>query len=223
MRSEASTFVTDAVICAHNAAGTLAGVLERLPRRRLRSVVVVDRGSDDKTGQVARDSGALVLRQTENGYGSACKRAIAHLESLPKPPDAVVFVSADGTDAEADLELLRRPLESKSAELVIAVPTDRTVPGLDRVALGLIGVLYRHRFTGLGSFRAIRFPALVALSVADSGSGWDAEMQVKAVKLGLQIAEVRVGRGGVDVVDDDSGLARTGRMLFRILRHSTAR
>jgi hypothetical protein len=92
----------------------------------------------------------------------------------------------------------------------------------DRLALGLIGLLYRHQFADLGRFRAIRFPALVALGVSDRGEGWNTEMQVKALRFGLRILEVpvsapRVSRGGGDSLVD------TGRKVFQILRHATAR
>ena len=236
-----SSFIADAVICARNAAPTLAGVLERLPRRSLRSVVVVDRDSDDGTAEIARDAGCLVLRESTIGYGSACQAAIAHLESLPRAPDAVAFVAADGTEPAVEIDALLDPIRDGGAELVIgtsldgsSVSTDSPLAELgDRVALGLIGVLYRHRFSAMSSFRAVRFPALVALAVGDRGSGWDAEMQVKAVKLGLQIAEVAVGSGQSGTKRRVGGskhraktvasARRNARMLFRILRHSTTR
>lgn len=218
-----SSFVVDAVIAARDCAATLGDVARALPMRRLRSVVVVDCDSRDATGQVARDAGCVVLRQRSSGYGAACRRAIAHLEALPRAPDAVVFVAGDGSDPATEVERLLEPIENDNAELVIGVRPEAARAAGSRLALGLIGVIYRRRFADLSPFRAVRFPALVALAVGDSGSGWDAEMQVKAVKLGLRIVEVPVeaprpgGRG------PSERLARTGRMVFRILRHATAR
>ena len=218
------SIVVDAVIAARDAAVSLAQVIEALPARRLRSVVVVDRDSSDSTAQVARDAGAVVLRIRDAGYGAACRRAISHLESLPRPPDAVVFVAADGSDPAADIGELIDPLERDNAELVIGVRdrADQAVEG--RVALGLIGMLYRHRFSDISPLCAIRFPALVALAVGDTGSGWVAEMLVKAVRLGLQIVEVPVSEGRFKPAAGKAArLARTSRMVFRILRHATAR
>lgn len=216
-------FVVDAVIGARDAAETLGQVVEALPARRLRSVVVVDRDSSDSTAQVARDAGCVVLRIREPGYGAACRRAIAHLESLPRPPDAVVFVAADGSDPAAEIGELIDPIERDNAELVIGVrESEQAVDS--RVALGLIGVIYRHRFSSISPFRAVRFPALVALAVGDTGSGWDAEMLVKAVRLGLQIVEAPVSEGQRKPAGGPAKrLARTSRMVFRILRHATAR
>lgn len=217
-------FVVDAVIAARDAAATIGQVIAALPARRLRSVVVVDRDSSDSTAQVARDAGCVVLRIREPGYGAGCRRAIAHLESLPRSPDAVVFVAADGSDPAADIGALIDPIERDNAELVIGVK-ERSRPAVDsRVALGLIGMIYRHRFSDMSPFRAVRFPALVALAVGDTSSGWDAELLVKAVRLGLQIIEVPVSEGHSEPAASKAArLARTSRMVFRILRHATAR
>jgi hypothetical protein len=98
-----------------------------------------------------------------------------------------------------------------------------------RVALTLIGVLYRRRFEDVGPFRAIRFPALIALGMRDGGDGWNVEMQVKAIKLGLRIVEVPVSHreaadgAGSALRQARKSIGRTGRMLFQIFRHSTAR
>ena len=228
--------MVDLVVVARDCAGSLAPTLAALPARELRSVVVVDGGSTDATPLVARDAGAVLLHQRQGGYGAACRRAISHLESLPRPPDAVVFMACDGSVDPADLPHLLAPIRSGGAELVVGVPrrTDGLAPGIaaaaaDRVALGLIGLLYRQRFGGLGAFRAVRFPALVALGLSDSGEAWNVEMQVKAVRLGLRITEVPVsGRApvaapGSRTAELRNTVSSTGRRLLQILRHATAR
>jgi glycosyltransferase involved in cell wall biosynthesis len=224
----AKRWVVDLVIPARDCADTLGSVLTSIPPRTIRSVIVVDNGSADLTAQVALDAGAVVRREPYGGYGSACRRAIAHLEALPNPPDVVVFMAGDGTDDPADIPHLVAPIQSDNAELVIGV-RQRAVGLRSRVALGLIGALYRHRYEDLGPYRAIQFPALIALGLSDRGRGFQVEMQVKAIRYGLRIAEVPVtstGRG--ERID---GRARalvgsagaTGRMFFQILRHAAAR
>jgi glycosyltransferase involved in cell wall biosynthesis len=221
--------VVDTVIPARDAAATLTDVLEALPVKRLRSVVVVDNGSHDATSQIARDAGAVVLRAPSGGYGAACLAAIEHLSRLPQAPDVVAFVPADGSFEAAELPRLLAPLEAGGAELVIGVRERRRRVG-DKVVLGLIETIYRHRFHDLGPMRAIRFPALIALGMSDRGGGWDVEMQVRGLKLGLGIAEVPVARGrrrarrlrNPTTLAADAAAAR-GRSLFHILRHATVR
>jgi glycosyltransferase involved in cell wall biosynthesis len=222
--------VVDLVVVARNCAGSLGPTLAALPPRELRSVVVVDAGSTDATPLVARDAGAVLLHERTAGHGAACRRAVAHLETLPRPPDAVAFMLGDGSNDPADLTALLSPIRAGNAELVLGVaPPGSPAAAADRVALGLIGLLYRQRFGGLGAFRAVRFPALVALGLGDRGDAWNVEMQVKAVRLGLRIAEVPVsarpvhGPPGSRTGELRQAVSSTGRRLFQILRHATAR
>ena len=213
------------MIPARDAAATLTDVLEALPVKRLRSVVVVDNGSHDATSQIARDSGAVVLRAPSGGYGAACLAAIEHLSRLPQAPDVVAFVPADGTFDAAELPRLLAPLEAGGAELVIGVRERRRHVG-DKAILGLIEAVYRHRFHDLGPMRAIRFPALIALGMSDRSGGWDVEMQVRGLKLGLGIAEVPVASGrrrNRRLRNPTSAAAARGRSLFHIIRHATVR
>ena len=82
----------DVVVPARDHAACLGSLLRELPHRAIRSVVVVDRASTDRTAEIARDAGALVLREQGGGYGAACLRATAHFTALPRVPDVVVFV-----------------------------------------------------------------------------------------------------------------------------------
>jgi glycosyltransferase involved in cell wall biosynthesis len=204
----------DIVIPARNAAATVGRVVEALPRRELRSAVVVDRSSNDPTGEVARAAGAVVLR-SEAGYGAGCLRALEHFAALPQPPDLVAFIPADDVEAAAAVPLLCAPLRERAVELCLGV-RERSA-WRERVLSGLIEAVYRQRVAGLGSVRAIRYAALVALGMRDREDGWDVEMLVRAAKLGLTTEDVPIpGRA--------SSTARPlGRSLFHIARHSTLR
>lgn len=224
--------VVDVLVVARDHAHVLPATLAEIPMRHIRSVVVVDNGSTDSTASVAHDAGAVVLREPRVGHGAACLRAIAHLAALPRPPDAVVFLAPDGSDDPAEIPRLLEPVRADNAELVIGV---RPPPGSalrrhrPRLVLGLIGAIYRHRFESLSPYRAIRFPALVALSLSDRGSAFHLEMQVKALKLGLHVAELPVSARPVaaapprPVARLTRSVNTAGRSLFHILRHATTR
>ncbi len=216
--------VVDVVVTARNCAASLAETLRAIPARICRSTIVVDRASDDGTAQVADDAGAIVLREPTSGYGIACQRALAHLEALPKSPDIVVFINGDGANAPSDIPALLGPMLNDNAELVLGVRrVSRTSVGLHtRVVLGLIRTIYGHQYSDFSSFRAIRFPAAIAMGLADPGEGWHAEMQVKAIKLGLHIAEVPVSYRPIPK-PHRKRLAKAGRLLFQIIRHATTR
>ena len=208
--------VIDVVIPARDHATSLAPLLRDLPQRIVRSIIVVDRASTDRTAEIARDHGALVLRESSGGYGAACLRAQAHFTSLPRVPDVVVFVPADRPSAAAAIGALVEPILERSVELVLGIEPGRSRVG-EKIITGLIDTIYSHRWSGVGPIRAMRFPALIALGMSDRGAGWDVEMLVRAVKLGLSCDEVVLP-------SDAHRLNRSlGRALLHILRHATMR
>ena len=225
--------MVDVVVPARNCAGTLPTLLAGLPMRMVRSVVVVDNASRDATAQVARDAGAVVLRESRIGVGAACLRAVAHMAALPQPPDVVVFMAGDGSNHAGDLGMLIEPMRSDNAELVLGVRQRASgrsaAPTSTRVALKLIRTIYRYEFEDLGSLRAISYPALVAMGMSDPGAGWNVEMQVTAIKLGLHIVEVPIAyaagtaRASTPRRKLAGSVGSTGRVLFQILRHATVR
>ena len=208
----------DVVIPARDHAATLPELLANLPKRSIRSVVVVDRASRDRTAEVARDAGALVLRERSSGYGAACLRAQHHFSQLPRVPDVVAFVPGDRPHAALALAKLVEPIADRQVELVLGAEDGRRDMG-ERVVTGLIDAVYRHRWSSVGPVRVLRFPALIALGMSDHGDGWDVEMLVRAVKLGLSVDEIAVptdSRRG-------AGTKSLGRALLHILRHATMR
>ncbi|MEZ4401961.1 MAG: glycosyltransferase [Kofleriaceae bacterium] len=213
----------DVVIPARNAAATIAQVLDRPTQREVRSIVVIDRASTDATAGAARDLGAVVLREPTAAYGAACLRALAHFGGQPEPPDVVVFVPGDARLDQDAMARLLEPITRGEAELVVAgAPSVRL---RDRAVGRLIDAVYGHRFGRPGPLRAIRYPALVALGMSDRGDGWDVEMLVRALRLGVTIVEIELpptgttpGARGVR-----AACAAGGRSLFHILRHATVR
>ncbi len=190
------------IIPALNEEASLPKVLADLPWKQLKEVVVVDNGSADRTATVARDCGATVLREMRRGYGWACLAGISYLKDkqLDSPPDMVVFLDADYSDYPDDLADVIRPIVDGGYDMVIGSRTKRAEPGAllpharfgNRLATGLIRVLYGFTYTDLGPFRAIRFAELLSLDMQDQTYGWTVEMQIKAIRLGLQITEVPV-------------------------------
>lgn len=187
------------LIPALNEEASLPYVLADMPREVVEEVVVIDNGSSDHTAAVARAGGATVLSEARRGYGWACLAGIEYLKT--KTPDIVVFLDADYSDHPEELPAVVRPIVAEGYDLVIG---SRTKGEADRGALLLqsrfgnalatllIRLLYGFTYSDLGPFRAIRFPALLGLGMADRTYGWTVEMQIKAVRQRLRIAEVPV-------------------------------
>ena len=164
-------------------------------------MIVSDNGSTDATADVARRAGATVVSQPERGYGAACLAALA---TLPPEIEAVVFMQADASEDPAQAAELLAPLFDGRADLVLG---SRVLGQAARGALlphqrfgnwlatTLIRLLYRHRYTDLGPFRAIRVDALRRLNMRDRNFGWTVEMQIKALRQGLRVMEIPVRYG----------------------------
>jgi glycosyltransferase involved in cell wall biosynthesis len=223
----------DVVIPALNEEASLPLVLAALPRPLVRRVVVADNGSLDATAVVARAAGALVVAAPRRGYGSACLAGLSYLREH-EPPELVAFVDADYSDHPEELPRLIAPLLDGSADLVIG---SRILGRRERgallpqaragnlVACLLIRLLYGHRFTDLGPFRAARWQALEALGMADTNFGWTAEMQVKALRRRLRVVEVPVSYrrrvGASKITGTVAGTVRAGyKILWTVLRYS---
>lgn len=183
---------------ALNEEQAIAQVFDALPPGLFARILVVDNGSTDATASIARARGAQVVSEPRRGYGQAC---LAGLAALGRDADIIVFMDADGSDVPAEAELLLEPIRRGEAELVIgsrtlggAAPGSLTWPQRwgNRLSVALIWLLFGHRYTDLGPFRAIRRQSLEALGMQDTNFGWTVEMQVKALKRGLRVAEVPV-------------------------------
>jgi len=226
----------DAVIPAFNEEGVVGEVVATLPRPPVDRVVVADNNSRDATAAVAAAAGAVVVPARRQGYGSACLAGLAWLRDH-EPPEVVAFLDADGSDFAEELPLLLAPLLAGEADLVIGSRAlGRREPGAllpqaragNFVACLLIALLYRHRYTDLGPFRAIRWEALERLGMGDPDFGWTAEMQVKALRHGLRVVEVPVSyrrRTGVSKITGTlAGTLRAGhKILWTVLRHAGPR
>jgi glycosyltransferase involved in cell wall biosynthesis len=208
--------VIDVVVPVRNHAASLGALLRELPHRLIRSAVVVDRASTDRSAEIARDAGALVLREPNGGYGAACQRAQHHFGALPRVPDIVVFIPGDRPAAASAIPDLVEPILERGVELVVGHESGRRKVR-EKLVLGLIDTVYRQRWSGVGPVRALKFPALVALGMRDRGDGWDVEMLVRAVKLGLTTDEVALP------ADAHRDPKVGSRALLHILRHATMR
>ncbi len=195
--------VIDVIIPAFNEEKSIGNVLDDIPKELVREVVVCNNASTDHTRKVAQEHGATVLDEPQKGYGSACLKGIAYLKSKPEAqqPHIVVFLDADYSDHPDEMPLVVAPIINEKLDMVIG---SRALGNMDKgammpqqifgnwLATNLIKVFYNYRFTDLGPFRAITFPALLKIDMQDKDFGWTVEMQVKAAKYKLKCTEVPV-------------------------------
>lgn len=233
-----STSAVDVVIPALDEEASLPRVLADLSALRpgtVRRVVVADNGSTDGTARIAADADAVVVDAPRRGYGSACLAGLDRLRA--DPPGVVVFLDADYADHPDELPCVIEPILRGEADLVIGSRTlGEREPGAllpqaragNLVACLLIRILYGHRYTDLGPFRAIRWEALERLAMSDPDFGWTAEMQVKALRQGLRVTEVPVSyrrrKGASKITGTVKGTLLAGyKIVWTVLRHALGR
>ena len=189
------------IIPAYNEAPVIGQTVRALPPGMFDWVMVADNGSTDGTGEEARAAGARVTRTEEKGYGAAC---LAALEALPVEATHVVFLQADGSEDADEACHLLAPLLDGRADLVLGSRTlGQAEPGAllphqrfgNWLTTSLIRLLYGHRYTDLGPYRAMEVKTLLAMGMRERTYGWTLEMQVLALEQGLRVVEVPVRYG----------------------------
>ena len=208
--------------------------LDQVPRGLYRAIIVADNGSRDRTAEIARAHGAIVVIEPERGYGAACLRAIA---ALPPDVEIVVFMDADGSDDPAEAAVLLGPIYQGRADLVIGSRTlGRAEAGSlqphqilgNRLATWMIRIGFGHRYTDLGPFRAIRADALRQLGMRDRNYGWTIEMQIKALRHKLRVMEAPVSyrkRVGVSKISGNwrASIAAGFKIIWTVVRLAVSR
>lgn len=185
------------IIPTHNEADAIGRVLADLPADLVTEVLVVDSNSSDGTPIIAEKMGARVLHEPRRGYGRACLTGLG----AANEPDVVVFLDGDYSDRPDELPLLLAPIVEGRADITLgsrlakqkvagALPW-HSVLG-NRLAAGMIRVLYHQQVSDLGPFRAARADVLRQLALEEATYGWAVEMILKGALEGFRIVEVPV-------------------------------
>jgi glycosyltransferase involved in cell wall biosynthesis len=228
------------IIPTHNEAQAIGCVLADLPSHVVTEVIVVDSNSTDGTSDIARGMGAQVIQEPRRGYGCACLTGLANA----KNPDVVVFLDGDYSDRPSELPILLGPIIEGRADITLGsrLGSGRNSGALpwhqafgNRLAAGLIRLLYGVKVSDLGPFRAGRADVLRALALEEATYGWAVEMILKGAIAGFRIVEVpvsyhpRIGKSKISgTVKGTLGaawfiLSRIVRYYFRRRRTETPR
>jgi glycosyltransferase involved in cell wall biosynthesis len=211
----------DVILPCLNEAPALPWVLGRMPAGF--RAIVVDNGSTDGSGALARSFGVTVVPEPRRGFGAA-----AHAGLLAATADLVSFCDCDGSLDPRQLPRLAAPLLAGEADLVLGhrAPTRRDAwPLPARLANRELARRVRRR-TGvhlrdLGPMRAAGREALLGLNLTDRRFGYPLEMVLSAAAAGWRLAEVEVAYlprvGKSKVTGTVRGSVRTVRDMSRVL------
>ena len=158
-------------------------------------VIVVDNGSTDGSGDLARTAGALVVEEPRRGYGSAYLAGLAVAQG-----DYIVMVDADLTYDFREIPRFVRELED-GAQLVVGDRMSSIAPGamplLSRLGnpllSGFLNTLHRTNIRDVHcGMRALRRDVLPALNLRTVGMEFASEMVIRATRERLDVREVPI-------------------------------
>ncbi len=188
---------TCVIVPAHNEVSTIGAVVEKLTARGL-SVVVIDDGSNDGSGEIARRNGAFVIRhQLKMGKGQALRHGFEY--ALRQDFDNVVTMDADGQHDVGDIEqFLAKAAENPNCVVTgTRLDNPQGMPWLrlmtNRIMSGLISLACRQKIpdTQCG-YRLISCAILRQISISSSDFEIETEVLIKSAKKGFRIHSVPI-------------------------------
>ncbi|MDH5314682.1 MAG: glycosyltransferase family 2 protein [Actinomycetota bacterium] len=221
MHTRDTSSVIDVILPVLDEAEALPWVLERMPEGC--EPLVVDNGSTDGSGEIARSLGARVVIEPTPGFGAACDSGLRAARG-----DLVCFMDCDASLDPRDLWRVVDPVIEGRVDLMLGrrVAEAGAWPvharwGNRLISLGIgrrVGVALHD----VGPMRAMRREAVLALGLRDRRFGWPFEMVLAAGAAGWRIAETPVpylARTGTSKVTGTVvGTARAVRDLARVMR-----
>jgi len=189
------------VLPAMNEEQTIGPCIQAIQRvfqeQNLKGEIIVADSSTDRTPDIARSMGAVVVHPVERGYGNA------YLAGFKKAlGDYIVIGDADGTYDFSEIPVLIAPLQ-EGADLVIGSRFLGEIrPGAmtwlhqyigNPFLTWLLNRIFHTKFTDTHSgFRAIRREALERLNLNSPGMEFASEMLVAANRAHLRMTEVPI-------------------------------
>jgi len=161
-------------------------------------VLVVDDGSVDRSAEISQASEAQVIREAHQGKGHALRLGFKRAKG-----DVIVTLDSDGSHQPEEIPLILRCMIENKVDFVIGSRffdtevNNAKIPNLNRIGNRVFADLIRL-FTGMkisdsqSGFRAIRSSVIKKMRLKSRGYEVESEMLVKAVKMGVRVAEIPI-------------------------------
>jgi len=186
------------VIPAYNEERTIVEVIRGLKQHGFTTLIVIDDGSSDRTGELASREGVIRLRHILNrGLGGALGTGID--AALRLGAEVIVTFDADGQHDPNDIMKLLAPIEVEEAEVVIGsrMLDPQGMPYRRRMANWIANVVTYLLFgawttDSQSGLRAFSSRAAARMHIITTGMEVSSEIIAETVKNRLQWKEVPV-------------------------------
>lgn len=185
-------------------------------------IYVYDNNSKDNTGKIARDHGAIVVKESRQGKGNVVRAMFRDI-------DADIYIMVDGDDtypAEAVMELIQ-PIINNEADMVIG---DRLSNGTyekenkrafhnlgNNLVQGLIGLLFKNEIKDIMTgYRAFNRFFVKTMPVMSEGFQIETEMSIHALDKKFRLKEIPIAYR--DRPDGSESKLNTFRDGYRVIK-----
>ncbi len=212
------------VILTYNEIEGITALFDKIPFDAVDEFFVVDGGSTDGTIQFCHERGVRVVPQEIHGRGEAFRIGAREAKG-----ENLVFFGPDGNEDPADIPRLVKLLED-GHDMVIASrfmeesrndEDDKLLrfrAWANQAFTSIANFIWKGNITDtINGFRAIKKPAIENLRIDAQGFVIEYQMSIRAMKLGLKVAEIPTIEGDRIGGESTARSIPTGLKMLRCL------
>lgn len=185
------------LIPCHNEAQAIGGLIDGIKGLGL-DVVVVDDGSTDGTGAIAKNKGAHVLTIPKcGGKGNAMQKGFDHI--VAQGYDALIVMDGDGQHAVSDIPVFIERFKTGQASLINGnrMTNNKNMPFVRKVTnwfmSWMVSLVCRQKIADTQcGFRLISCGVLRNIQLTSTNFEIESEILIKASRKGFKIESVPV-------------------------------
>jgi glycosyltransferase involved in cell wall biosynthesis len=191
------------VIPAFNEETTIGNVVSGA-QKYVDEIIVVNDGSNDNTGKVARDNGAILLNNPENvGYDKTIDNGF--IEAKKRGASIIITFDADGQHHVSDIPSMIEPLKNGTADMVVGKR-----PNFARITEYLFALITKFKVgiqDPLCGMKSYRIEVYDEVGYFDRKKSIGTELMFNAKKKGFRIAQVPI------IINQRKDESRFGRRI----------
>jgi hypothetical protein len=190
-------------------------------------IYVYDNNSRDRTAEVARESGAIVRQESQQGKGHVVRRMFSDIDA-----DVYVLVDGDSTYAAASAPAMIKLLQDQVLDMVVGTRVHDNADAYRRdhqfgnaLLTGFVSRLFGKRFSDiLSGYRVFSRRFVKSFPALSKGFEIETELTVHALELNMPVAEfeTRYGArpsGSVSKLSTYRDGARILWLILGLLKH----